>query len=126
MNVSRAAAVAAVLGGLVWVVAAVVDWGQDVNPVVSAVGLLWFLLALAGVGYSLVDRAPVWLRAVVSVATPLLGYGVWATLVDAFSSSALPVLLSGLVMLAVGGTTLVRGRDAAPAVTPVHGRRAAR
>jgi hypothetical protein len=126
MNVSRAAAVAAVLGGLVWVVAAVVDWGQDVNPVVSAVGLLWFLLALAGVGYSLVDRAPVWLRAVVSVATPLLGYGVWAALVDAFTSSALPALLSGLVMLTVGGTTLVRGRDTTPVVTPVHGRRAAR
>src|SRR6478735_7857713 len=102
MNVSRAAAVAAVLGGLVWIVAAVVDWGQDVNPVVSTVGLVWFLLALAGVGYSLVDQAPVWLRVVVSVATPLLGYGVWSTVVDAFTDSALPVLVSGLVMLALG------------------------
>jgi hypothetical protein len=126
MNVARAAAVAAVLGGLVWIAAAVVDWGQDVNPVVSTVGLVWFLLALAGVGYSLVDRAPVWLRAVVSVATPLLGFGVWFTLVDAFTDSALPVLLSGLVMLAAGGVTLLRGREAQPVDAPVHGRRAAR
>ena len=126
MNVSRAAAVAAVLGGLVWIVAAVVDWGQDVNPVVSTVGLLWFLLALAGVGYSLVDHAPVWLRAVVTVATALLGYGVWFTVVDAFTDTALPVLVSGLVMLALGAVTLVRGREAPPADAPVHGRRAAR
>ena len=126
MNVSRAAAIAAVLGGLVWIVAAVVDWGQDVNPVVSTVGLLWFLLALAGVGYSLVDHAPVWLRAVVTVATALLGYGVWFTVVDAFTDTALPVLVSGLVMLALGAVTLVRGREAPQADAPVHGRRAAR
>jgi hypothetical protein len=126
MNVSRAAAVAAVLGGLVWIVAAVVDWGQDVNPVVSTVGLVWFLLALAGVGYSLVAQAPVWLRAVVTVATPLLGYGIWFTVVDAFADSALPVLVSGLVLLALGAVALVRGREAPPADSPVHGRRAAR
>ena len=126
MNVSRAAAAAAVLGGLVWVVAAVVDLGQDVNPVASAVGLVGFLLALAGVGYSLVDRAPLWLRAVVTIATPLLGYGVWFTIVDAFTHSALPVLVSGLVMLAVGGFILLRDRGSVPAETPVRGRRAAR
>ena len=126
MNVSRAAAVAAVLGGLVWVVAAVVDLGQDVNPVAAAVGLVGFLLALAGVGYSLVDRAPLWLRAVVTIATPLLGYGVWFTIVDAFTDSALPVLVSGLVMLAVGGFILLRDRASVPAETPVRGRRAAR
>ena len=125
MNVSRAATVAAVLGGLVWVVAAVLDLGQDVNPVAAAVGLLGFLLALAGVGYSLVDRAPLWLRAVVTIATPLLGYGVWFTIVDAFTGSALPVLVSGLVLLAVGGFILLRDRGSVPA-EPVRGRRAAR
>jgi hypothetical protein len=126
MNVSRAAAAAAVLGGLVWIVAAVVDWGQNVNPVVSTVGLLWFLLALAGMGYSLVHHAPLWLRVVVSVATPLLGYGVWFTLLDAFDRSALPVLLSGLVLLVVGGSALVRGRAAEPVEASARGRRAAR
>ena len=126
MSVSRAAAVAAVLGGLVWMVSAVVDWGRDVNPVVSTVGLVWFVLALVGTGYSLVAHAPVWLRAVVSVATPLLGYGVRFTLLDAFRASSLPVLLSGLLMLAAGGLTLARARDAGPVDAPVHGRRAAR
>jgi hypothetical protein len=126
MNVTRATAGAAVLGGLVWVVGAALAWGQDVGAVATALGLLGLLVALAGVGYSLVETAPVWLRAVVSAATPLLGYGVWATLVAAFDDSALPVLLSGLVMLAVGGTAWARGRETAPADAPVHGRRAAR
>jgi hypothetical protein len=126
MNVTRATAGAAVLGGLVWVVGAALAWGQDVSAVATALGLLGLLVALAGVGYSLVETAPVWLRAVVSAATPLLGYGVWATLVAAFDDSALPVLLSGLVMLAVGGTAWARGRETAPADAPVHGRRAAR
>jgi hypothetical protein len=126
MNVSRAAAIAAVLGGLVWLVAAALDWGQDVNPIVYTVGLVWFLVALMGLGYGLVDKAPVWLRAVVSVATPLLGYGVWFTISDAFTSSDLPVLVAGLLLVAVGGLALVRSRGAEPVEAPVRGRRAAR
>ena len=126
MNVSRAAAMAAVLGGLVWLVAAALDWGQDVNPIVYTIGLVWFLVALMGLGYGLVDKAPVWLRAVVSVATPLLGYGVWFTISDAFASNYLPVLAAGLLLVAIGGLVLVRGRSAEPVAAPVRGRRAAR
>ena len=126
MNVSRTAAMAAVLGGLVWLVAAALDWGQDVNPVVYTIGLVWFLVALMGLGYGLVDKAPVWLRAVVSVATPLLGYGVWFTISDAFASNYLPVLAAGLLLVAIGGLVLVRGRSAEPVAAPVRGRRAAR
>ena len=126
MNLSRAAAAAAVLGGLVWLVAGLLDWGQDVNAVASTLGLVCFLLALMGLGYHLVDQAPVWLRAVVTVATPLLGYGVWFTVSDAFTSNYLPVLLAGLLMLGIGGLVLARSRSAAPAKAPVRGRRAAR
>ena len=126
MNVSRAAAMAAVLGGLVWLVAAALDWGQDVNPIVYTIGLVWFLVALMGLGYGLVDKAPVWLRAVVSVATPLLGYGVWFTISDAFTSNYLPVLAAGLLLVAIGGLVLVRSRSAEPVAAPVRGRRAAR
>ena len=126
MNVSRTAAMAAVLGGLVWLVAAALDWGQDVNPVVYTIGLVWFLVALLGLGYGLVDKAPVWLRAVVSVATPLLGYGVWFTISDAFASNYLPVLAAGLLLVAIGGLVLVRSRSAEPVAAPVRGRRAAR
>jgi hypothetical protein len=126
MSVSRAAGMAAVLGGLVWLVAAALDWGRDVNPVVYTVGLVWFLVASMGLGYGLVDKAPVWLRAVVSVATPLLGYGVWFTISDAFSSNYLPVLAAGLLLVAIGVLVLVRGRRAEPVEAPVRGRRAAR
>ena len=126
MSVSRTAATAAVLGGLVWLVAAALDWGQDVNPVVYTVGLVWFLLASMGLGYGLVAKAPVWLRAVVSVATPLLGYGVWFTISDAFTSNYLPVLAAGLLLVAVGVLVLARGWGAEPVETPVRGRRAAR
>jgi hypothetical protein len=125
MNVSRAAATAAVVAGLVWLAAAALGWGEDVNPVPYAVGLVCLLVALTGLGYGLVDRAPVWLRAVVSVATPLLGYGVWFTLSDAFTSSYLPVVVAGLLLVATGGLVLARGRDAEP-VQAVRGRRAAR
>ena len=126
MNVSRAAAMAAVLGGLVWLVAAALDWGQDVNPIVYTIGLVWFLVALMGLGYGLVDKAPVWLRAVVSVATPLLGYGVWFTISDAFTSNYLPVRAAGLLLVAIGGVVLARSRSAEPVEARVRGRRAAR
>jgi hypothetical protein len=125
MNVTRAAALAAVLGGLVWVAAAVIDWGSDVNPVVYGVGLVWFLLALAGVGYHLVDRAPMWLRAVVCVATPLLGFGVWFTITELFTPDYLVVLVGGLALLSGGAATLARTRPEV-AAAPVRGRRAAR
>ena len=127
MFVSRATSGAAVLGGLVWVVAALLDLGEDVNPVAYALGLLGFLLALAGLGYGLVEHAPAWLRAVVSVATPLLGYGVWFTVAEAFTASSTSVLVAGVVLAAVGGLMLWRGRNAEPTATvPVRGRRAAR
>jgi hypothetical protein len=96
MNATRMAAVAAVLGGLVWVAVAIIDWGENLNPVAYAVGLVWFLLALGALGYTLVEHAPVWLRAVVSVATPALGCVVWVTVGAAFRTEHLPVLWAGL------------------------------
>ncbi len=86
MNLTRAAAGAAVLGGLVWVAAAVLAWGEDVNPVAGALGAVLFLLTFGAIGYSLVDRAPVWLRAVVCVATPALAYAVWITVEAGFAT----------------------------------------
>jgi hypothetical protein len=125
MNATRAAALAAVLGGLVWVIAALLDWQQDVHPVAYAAGLVWLLVSLAALGYALVEKAPVWLRAIVCVATPALGYAVWFTVRDAFDTDWLPVLVAALLMLGIGAVTLVRSRPEA-AAQPVHPHRAVR
>jgi hypothetical protein len=126
MDASRAAFGAALLSGLVWVVAGVLGWGGDINPVVYAVGLVGFVIAFAVFGYTLVDHAPVWLRAVVSVATPALAYMVWVAVSDAFASDYLPVLVAGVALLVVGALGLLLRRAEPPAVAPVRGRRAAR
>jgi hypothetical protein len=125
MNLTRAAAGAAVLGGLVWGAAALFAWGEDVNPVAAALGAVLFLLTFGAIGYSLVDRAPVWLRAVVCVATPALAYAVWITVEAAFATNHVPVLAAGLALLAGGGLGLARTRSE-PVEVPVRGRRAAR
>lgn len=126
MDASRAAFGAALLSGLVWVVAGALAWGGDVNSLVYAVGLVGFVVAFAAFGYTLVDHAPVWLRAVVSVATPALAYMVWIAVSDPFASDYLPVLAAGLALLVVGAVGLVRGRAERIAAAPVRGRRAAR
>ena len=126
MDASRAAFGAALLSGLVWVVAGALAWGGDVNPLVYAVGLVGFVVAFAAFGYTLVDHAPVWLRSVVSVATPALAYMVWIAVSDPFASDYLPALVAGLALLVVGAVGLARGRSERIAAAPVRGRRAAR
>lgn len=79
----RVASVAAVLGGLTWLVKVVLIWIADgdtdsIQVAVTYFGGLGLLgVALAAAGYTLVEKAPVWLRAVVTVATPLLVLMVW-------------------------------------------------
>jgi hypothetical protein len=114
----------AVLGGIGWAVGGVLGWGSDTPGGLYLVGLLLAVLALAALGYALVATAPVWLRAVVTVATPALGYMVWVTVRDAFAHDYLPVLVAGVLLLAAGGVGLARRGQAPPAVT--RGRRAAR
>ncbi|NUS52176.1 MAG: hypothetical protein HOQ22_14195 [Nocardioidaceae bacterium] len=120
---------AAILGGLVWIVGGVLGWGANVNPVAYLVGLGWFLVAFAAFGYTLVDHAPVWLRGIVSLATPALAYVVWMSVTDAFATDSPPALGAGLLLLVVGAVAMGRGgrsTAAAPAHVPVRGRRAAR
>ena len=125
MSVSRVAWTAALLGGLVWVLAGTVGWGGYADGLVYDVGLVLVVVAFAALGYSLVDSAPVWLRAVVTVATPALAYMVWVTVRDAFAAGYLPVLAAGLVLAAAGGVGLGRTRGERPPAV-VRGRRAAR
>ena len=131
MSVSRFGSVVALLGGLVWVVAAVLSWGDDeLNQSLYVAGLVLLVLAFAALGYSLVATAPVWLRAVVSIATPLLGLMVWLILRDSLSSDYVAAVVGGVLLLVGGGIALGRGGRAAPASgkpePPARGRRAAR
>ena len=128
MNASRWAAVSALVGGVAWVVSAVLGWGEQAEDVSYLVGLVLFVVCLGLVGYSLVATAPVWLRAVVTIATPALGYVVWATVLESVELDYLPVLVAGVVILAVGGVGLGRAarRRSPDPEPPARGRRAAR
>ena len=125
MSVSRVASAAALLGGLVWVLAGVVGWGGDADGLVYDVGLVVVVVAFAAVGYSLVETAPVWLRAVVTVATPALACMVWVTVREAFSAGYLTVLAAGVVLAAAAAVGLGRTRKERPPAV-ARGRRAAR
>jgi hypothetical protein len=120
MNATRTASIAAVLGGLVWVAAAVLAWEADVATVGYVIGLWCLLVALAAGGYALVDHAPAWLRAVVSVATPALGFGVWFSVEDAVDRNYATVLAAAVLALVAGLVGVKRGA-AGPARQPVRG-----
>lgn len=153
MSPGRLAAIVALVGGLLWVAAAVLGWSADTkplahaNPLVDAktlahatsfadaktvadtktlvygVGLAAFLLALAGFGYSLVDHAPWWLRLVVSLATPLLGLMGWVTVVDLVASNARIVLVAGIILLVSGVVAIPRTRRRPVYDPPLRGHR---
>ena len=128
MNASRWAAFAALLGGVAWVVSAVLGWGDEPEDVSYLVGVALFVVWLALGGYSLVSTAPLWLRAVVTIATPALGYVVWATVLASASREYIPVVVGGVLMVVAGGIGLGRAARRGPAEPepPVRGRRAAR
>jgi hypothetical protein len=130
MSVSRIGSVGAILGGLVWVVAAVLSWGEEeVDPSLYVAGLALLVVAFAALGYALVATAPVWLRAVVTVATPLLGVMVWLILRDSLPSDDVSTMVGGVLLLVGGGIALGRSRGAKPPAKPeppARGRRAAR
>lgn len=125
MSLSRGAAIISVLGGLLWAAAAVLNWGADVRPLLYELGLATLLVALAGLGYSLVDHAPVWLRLVVSAATPLLGLMLWIMVVDVVPANSPVVMLAAVGMVIGGLIALPRTRNA-QSRAPARGRRAAR
>ena len=128
MTASRWGSVAALLGGVAWVVSAVLGWGEEQEQTAYLVGLGLVVVALAFGGYALVATAPVWLRAVVTLATPALGFAVWLTVMESVTPGYLPVIIGGVVLVVAGAIGLARGaqRDDKPEPPPAHGRRAAR
>lgn len=127
MTPTRAAAFAALAGGTLWLVRAFAIWGQATASGGVPGAALWtgyvaFALALAASGYSLVATAPVWLRALVSVALPALVAAVWAALAEGLASDWLTSLLGALVGL---GWAVLALRHTRPAPPAVRGRRSA-
>jgi hypothetical protein len=118
---------AAVLGGVGWIVAAYGGWGGTADDNVAYyLGMVALGAALAALGYALVATAPMWLRVVVALATPALGYMVWITVEQALDAhDYLTVGGAGVVMVVAGGLGLARTRAEQPEPV-VRGRRAAR
>lgn len=153
MNPRRFASVAALVGGIAWLVKVALVWaggGENDAGLVGAVfvlGLAGVVVALAAAGYALVATAPGWLRAVVTVATPLLVLMVWQLLdqavravytTDTWLRGELGIVLAAVVALVLGAWGLRRQRPVGdpadstgpaaeePPARPVRGRRAAR
>jgi hypothetical protein len=132
--------VAALTGGVGWLVKVALIWangGENTDSglvgVMYLVGLVGLVVALGAAGYTLAEKAPVWLRAVVVVATPLLVMVVWVLLDQAVRAvyttegwfrDEVTVLLTAVVALLLGGWGLRRGRAAAEPA-PTSGRRTA-
>ncbi len=117
--ISRTAAcLAGIVGGLCWIA----RYALDALDLVSADGTTgevllwaggtWLLLALAGAGVGLVRRAPIWLRIVVGVATPLLGL-VLLSLTYEWLDTVLANAIFGAILLAGSLVLLLRGRSPA-------------
>lgn len=130
MTVSRLGSIAAVLGGVAWVAAALLAWGEDeLHQALYLAGFALLVAAFASMGYALVATAPVWLRAVVTLATPALGAMVWLILKDAIPQVYVAAVVGGVLLVVGGGIGLsqasgpVASQDPPP---PQRGRRAAR
>ena len=145
MDSRRIASVAAVVGGAAWLTKVALIWangGENTDTgvvgVMYLVGLAGVVVALGAAGYTLVEKAPVWLRAVVVVATPLLVMMVWMVLdqgikavytTQSWVRDEINIVLAAVVALALGIWGLRRargGRDGSEPVAPAHGRRAER
>jgi hypothetical protein len=127
MKASKFGSVFALLGGAVWIVAAALDLGALASgePLYWG-GLLGLRVALAAAGYAVGASAPVWLRAVVSVATLLLGYTIWALVADGLGRTPTTLLPAGLVMLVAGAAGAMRRGPEREPRRQIGGHRAAR
>lgn len=148
MDPRRIASIAAVVGGVGWLAKVALIWannGENTDSglvgIMYGIGLVGLFVALAAAGYTLVETAPVWLRAVVAVATPLLVLMVWVLLNqailavypgDSWLRDELGILVAAVIAVLMGLWGFRRKRPDEPAdepdppTRPERGRRAAR
>lgn len=147
MDPRRIVSIAASVGGAGWLVKVGLIWysGGEVTSgglVDKAFygGFAAFAVALAAAGYTLVDKAPVWLRGVVAIATTLLVLMMWQLFDQAVKAmyagdtwlhDELSVIIAAIAALIMGRWAHGRAVAHAEAVAeqrpaPVRGRRAAR
>jgi hypothetical protein len=122
----------AAMGGVLLVVAGgssfLAHGSRPWHGVLAVGGYAVTAAALCVVGYSLVSRAPVWLRVIVSVALPLLTASVWQVVdqavhdrVDGWKAASATHLLGGLLVLVVALVGLRgAGADREEAYAPTH------
>lgn len=127
MTVSRLGSVAAVLGGVAWIVAALLGWGAEaLSEPLYLGGFALLVAAFAALGYALVATAPVWLRALITLATPTLGAMVWLIIADAIPQEYVAAVVGGVLLLVGGGVGLSRAGAPEHVEGSHRGRRAAR
>ncbi len=147
MDPRRIVSIAAVVGGVGWLVKVGLIWYSGGETTSGGLvdkafygGFAAFAVALGAAGYTLVDKAPVWLRGVVAIATPLLVLMMWQLFDQAVKAmyggdtwlhDQLSVIIGAVAALITGrwahGRAVAHAEAAAaqrPA--PVRGRRAAR
>lgn len=119
MSVSRLGSFAAVLGGVAWIAAALLAWGEDeLEAALYLGGFALLVAAFAALGYALVSTAPVWLRAVVTLATPALGAMVWLIIKDAIPQAYVAAVVGGVLLVVGGGIGLSQAGGPAASEEP--------
>jgi hypothetical protein len=116
----------AVAGGSSFLARGSAGW----HDALAYAGYAAVVVALCVVGYGLVAQAPVWLRAIVSVAFPLLVASVWQVVaqmiddrVDGWKGAATTHLLGGVLALVVALVAFRRpAADRDDAYAPTHHR----
>ncbi|MDR7255557.1 hypothetical protein J2X46_004567 [Nocardioides sp. BE266] len=117
MPPAKLAAAAALLGGVLWILYALLGGGSDpLSSTLRFVGLACVLLASAAFGSTLVKSDAVGMRVVVALASGLLVL----SLIEAFRMSDTPWYdgFWGAVAALLGGIALLRSRGQSPGRRP--------
>lgn len=120
MSTAKLAASAALLGGVLWILHALLGGGRDpLADTLHFVGLACVLVASAVFGSSLVRSGATGMRVVVGLASGLLAL----SLIEAFRQPDNPWYdgFWGIVASLVGGVALVRGRGSSTGGSTARG-----